>query len=221
MGFNRGLTAFRLFIYTYHFNHREMDDLLGLLSGPGIFIKAQEDRLMDNELDYFWGRIFGNSHPEPNSMDSSSIHNLSIRYFHMILAYTLFRKKESITFVSKDEIFIIFCVFQSRPVNAATFMLANLDRIAHATQGPILIGGLVIMIVAAIGLRIPLSHLTPLGGIQLMNVIFCFNHRLIRDLRPNAYESLIINEVVHHFTLPNHERTSVYNQDKRLYDLED
>lgn len=138
----------------------------------------------------------------------------------MIIAYILFGEEANITFVSKDELFIIFCVFQSRLVNDATFMLANLDRIAHATHKSILIEGIVTMIVAAIGLRTPVSHLTPLGGIRPMNIVFCFNHRLTRNLGSNAYELLIRNEVVHHFTFPNHERTNVENQDNWLYDLE-
>lgn len=99
-------------------------------------------------------------------------------------------------------------------------MLANLDRIAHATQGPILIEGLVTMIVAAIGPKAPFSHLTPLGGIRPMNIVFFFNHRLIINIGSYSYELLIRNEVVHHFTLPNHERTSVHNRDNWLYDLE-
>lgn len=52
MEFNRGLTTFRLFGYTYRFNHHEMDDLLGFPSGHEVFTEAQDDRLMDNELDY-------------------------------------------------------------------------------------------------------------------------------------------------------------------------
>lgn len=197
-----------------------MADLLGFPSCPDIFTEAQEDRLMDNKVDYFWGSIFGNSHPEPNSMDSNSIHNLTIKYFHMILAYTVFGKEENITSVFRDKVFIIFCVFQSRPVNVVTFMLANLDRIAHATHRPILIGGLLTMIVATISLRIPLSHLTPLGGIRLMNIVFCFSHGIIRNLGHNEYDLLINNEAVHHFTFPNHEMTSVHNRDNWLYELE-
>lgn len=69
------------------------------------------------------------------------------------------------------------------------------------------------MIVAAIDLRTPLFHLTPLGDIRPVNIVFCFNHRIKRNLGPNEYELMINNEVVHHFTLPNHERTSVHNRD--------
>lgn len=53
-----------------------------------------------------------------------------------------------------------------------------------------------------------------------MNIVFCFNDRLIRNLVSYTYELLIRNEVVHHFTLPNHERTGVNNSDNWLYDLE-
>ena len=54
-------------------------------------------------------------------MFSESIHNLVIRYFHTILAHTLFGKEEKITSVSRDELFIV------------TFILENLDRISRET----------------------------------------------------------------------------------------
>lgn len=127
---------------------------------------------MTRELDYFWTKISGETRTEPDSRHSAQIHNHAIRYFHMILAYTLFGKPESSTSVSRDELFILFCIFQSRPVNVATFMLANLYKIAHTTHGPILIGGQVTMIAATLALRTTLSLLTPIGGIKLMDITF-------------------------------------------------
>lgn len=53
-----------------------------------------------------------------------------------------------------------------------------------------------------------------------MHTRFCFNHGFIRNLGPNKFEFLINNEVVHLFTLPNHEKTSVHNMNNWLYDLE-
>lgn len=73
--------------------------------------------------------------------------------FQMVLAKTLFGKCENITTVSKEELFIIFCVLQSKPVNAATFMLASLDRIAKKTHRTILVEGLATMIASVIGLE--------------------------------------------------------------------
>lgn len=218
-GFNRGRVSFRSFGYTYNFNHREMDDLLGLPNGPDVFTITQEDASMTRELDYLWTKISGDTRTEPDSRHSSQIHNPAICYFHMVLAYTLFGKPESNTIVSRDELFILFCVFHSMPVNVETFMLANLDRIAHATHGSILIGGQVTMIVAALALRTALSRITPLGGIRPMDITFCFNRILIRNLGPREFQLLIIHEVVHQFTLPNIERTSVHDRNNWLYDL--
>lgn len=72
-------------------------------------------------------------------MFSENIHNPAIRYFHKILAHTLFGKEENITVISKDKLFILYYAFQGRPVNAVTFMLANLAKIARETHGPIII----------------------------------------------------------------------------------
>lgn len=197
-----------------------MVDLLGFPNGPGVFTMSQEDTFMARELDYFWSRISGEILTEPNSRNSTQIHNPAIRYFHMILAYTLFWKLDSSTIVSRIELFIMFFVCQSRIVNVVTFMIANLSRISRATHGPILIGGQVTMIVVALALRTTLSRLTSIGGIQPMNITFYFNNRLIRNLEPSEFQLLINNEVVQQFTLPNIEQTSVHDCNNWLYNLE-
>ena len=54
------------------------------------------------------------------------------------------------TLVSKEKLFIMFCVFRSRPVVGTSFMLARLLSIAQAPHGPICDGGLVTMISSAL-----------------------------------------------------------------------
>ena len=137
----------------------------------------------------------------------------------MTLAFTFFGKEQNNALVSRDELFIMLCVFQSRTVNGATFMLANLHNIAQATHGLILIDGLVSIIATALTLRTPFSRLNPLGGYFLMDFIFCFNTRLIRNLGPNDFQLLVHHELVHHFTLPNIEKTSVHNKDNWIFYL--
>ena len=87
---------------------------------------TQEDLLLDTDLDFFWGSIAGNNHPEPSDLYSESIHNPAIRYFHKIIAHTLFGKEQNVTSVSRDELFIMCCASQSRPVNGVAYMLANI-----------------------------------------------------------------------------------------------
>ncbi|KAI5411807.1 hypothetical protein KIW84_056759 [Lathyrus oleraceus] len=165
MRFNKGLITFKLFDNDYRYTHREIVELLGCPNGSDTFTITQEDMLIDLELDHFWGSITGNDHPEPDLIHSENIHNPAIRYFHKILAHTLFGKEHNRTFVSNDELFIMYYASQAQPVNAATFMIANLDRITQDNHGPILVGGLMTMIANAIGLRQSLIRLKPLGGI--------------------------------------------------------
>lgn len=175
IGFSRGLATFRLFGTKYHFNHREIVELLRFPSGPDAYTIALDDAFVDLDLKFLWGTITGNYHPESHTMFSVNIHHPIIRYFVKILAHTLFGKEENINVVSRDELFILHCASQGRLVNVVAFMLANLDKIARETHDTIIIGGLVTMIVDALGLRYPLNRLHDFGGIRLMHLNFCFN----------------------------------------------
>ena len=108
-----------------------MVELLGFPSGPGAHIIAPDDAFIDLDLEFFWGTITGNYHPEPHLMFSANIHNPVIRYFHKILAHTLFGKEENITYVYMDGFFILYCAYQGILVNVAIFMLENLYKIAR------------------------------------------------------------------------------------------
>jgi hypothetical protein len=149
------------------------------------------------------------------------IHNPAIRYFHKILAHTLFGKEVNNTVVSRDELFILLCVDQGPHVNVVTFMMERFVHLAKNNRTPIIIGGLVTMIADAIGLRRPLYEHTPFGHIRPMDIEFCFDRRIIGNLGPDTFDYLINNEVVQLFTLPNHERTSVHNRNNWLYDLDE
>lgn len=171
-----------------------MTDLLGFPNGPDAFTMTLDDTFTNLNLDYFWGTITGNYNPEPHTIFSENIHNTAIRYFHKILAYTLFGKEENVTSVSRDELFIMYCASQGRPVNVVTFMLENLDRISRETQSTILIGGLVTMIADAIGLRYLLNRIHAFEGIRPMHLNFCFNCGIIVNLGPAKFELLIYNK---------------------------
>lgn len=218
-GITRGMIRFRLFNMEHQYNIREFATLLGFPTSIDTLTETQEDLFEYRELDYFWGSLTGNDDPEEHEFRAESIHNPAFRYFHKILAHTLFGKKQNFTQVSRDELFIIFCASQNRPVNGAAYMLANFTLIAQDTRAPILIGGLVTMIANAIGLHQPLLCLNPYGGIQPMNINFLFNSAFIANLGPHEFTLLINNQPVHLFTLPS-PMTSVHNRNNWFYNLD-
>lgn len=81
-------------------------------------------------------------------------------------------------------------------MNSDAFMLANLDKITRETHSTIIIGGLVIMIVDALGLGDSLNRLHYFGGIHPMHLNFYFNWGIIANLGSAEFELLIDNEVV-------------------------
>ncbi|KAI5420856.1 hypothetical protein KIW84_044621 [Lathyrus oleraceus] len=187
--------------------------------GKGISRGFIQFRMFNmEELEHFWGKLTGNDEPEEHEFLSGNIHNPAFRYFHKILTHTLFGKKPNSTSVSRDELFIIFCASQNRPVNGATFMLANLDHLIQDERAPIRIGGLITMIGNAIGLRQPMLDLSPFCGITTMSIPFLFNTMFIANIGSDEFELIIDNQVLCLFTMPD-PRTSVHNQRNWLYNL--
>ncbi|KAK2443542.1 hypothetical protein QL285_014632 [Trifolium repens] len=138
----------------------------------------------------------------------------------MIIAHTIFGKSVNNTAVSREEHFMMFYVFQSRPINAATFLLANFAKIIEDTTRRISIGDFVTFLARAIDLHTPLSRIVLSGGIQPMDITFCFNNHLIGNLGPDQFQLLINFKSVHHFTMSNSDRTSVHDKQNCLYDFE-
>ena len=69
-GLNKGLISFRLFSMDFTYNRRDLADLLGFPCGPFVFTTRQEELIDDIDLDYFWGSLTGDYHPNPNEMHS-------------------------------------------------------------------------------------------------------------------------------------------------------
>jgi hypothetical protein len=207
-----------MFNMEYQFNIQDFTNLLGFPTSFDTFTVSQEELFEYRELEHFWGNLTGNDDPEEHEFLSGNIHNPAFRYFHKILTHTLFGKKPNSTTVSRDELFIIFCASQNRPVNGATFMLANLDHLIQDERAPIRIGGLITMIGNAIGLRQPMLDLSPFCGITIMSIPFLFNTMFIANLGSDEFELIINNQVLCLFTMPN-PRTSVHNRNNWLYNL--
>ncbi|MCI22708.1 hypothetical protein A2U01_0043884, partial [Trifolium medium] len=123
---------------------------------------------------------------------SSRIHNPTIRYFQKVLAQSVFVRGDSSGNVNSKELFFIDCVFQSRPIHTAAFMLANMQTIAEAKKGAIVIGGLITSLAPA----------------------------LVKLISGNEYYLMIRSQIVRSILLPNRARIDVRDAGNWLFDLE-
>jgi hypothetical protein len=126
---HRGLVSFRLFRNTYHSTHREIAGFLGVPSGTDAITEIRDDTFIESELEYYWWSISGNPNSASDARNNTEIHNPAIRYFHMIIAHTFLGKPVSNNDVSREELFMMFCVSQTQPINAATILLTNFAEI--------------------------------------------------------------------------------------------
>lgn len=133
----------------------------------------------------------------------------------MVLAQTFFGRSEHNEPISADELLFLFCITQSCSVEYGTFLIANLEGIALSTEGPIHVGRTFTHIAYALGLLNQLSHLVPYCNFTLIDTDHCLDHDLVwrAYFKINEYKIIINNEVIHHFTLPNLERTSIHNME--------
>lgn len=86
--------------------------------------------------------------------------------------------------------------------------------------GNIYVGRTVTHIALAFGLYNQVAHLTPICRYNLLDLDHCLNRGLVIREGPNKFKILILSEFVHHFTIPNSERTSIHNSESWQYHLE-
>lgn len=71
----------------------------------------------------------------------------------MVVAQTFFGKARNIGPLSMEELFLMFIIFQSIPINYVSFLLAGLDKVANQEIENIYVGGIITHIDIALGLR--------------------------------------------------------------------
>ena len=108
---------------------------------------------MTKDVEKFWDDITVGSSHDPDHMMSNVIHNLALRYFQMILAYTFLERSDVDHHVGDEEVFFLFCANQSCPVSYGNFLMWNLHTIALPSESVIHVGGMVMHIVIALGLK--------------------------------------------------------------------
>lgn len=131
-----------------------------------------------------------------------------------------FGKVRNIGPVSREKLFFMFRIFQSRPINSVIFLPTDLDRVVNQKIKNIYVGGTVTHLAIALDLHNQIAILITWCGYDLLDIYHCLNYSLVRREGSNEYKIVIPREVVHEFTLPNPEKASVHNREKWRYPLE-
>lgn len=217
-----GLAVFRLFGIDYSFSHKEFGDLLGFQTTPDAIPDTPMGYFMSREVEKFWTKISGGGSQDPSTQFSQVIHNPALRYFQMILAHSFLGFPETETLLSEEEIFLLFCATQSRPVACGNFLLKGLASVARSSVGIIHVGGIVTQIATALGLSRKLLHLRTFCCYTTLDIDFCLDRGLMRraSFEPNMFRLLIDGEAIHYFTLPDQLMTSVHDPENWSYALE-
>lgn len=145
---------------------------------------------MQHELNDFWASLIEDFPPNYERINYTIIYNPTIRYFQMVLAHTLFRRCENMEPFTKEKLFIIFSVFQSRLINSATFLLSSLYKISNSTRGFILVGGVVTHIALALGLRNQITHLVPICSHNLIEIEYSFYKKTSKARGPKWIQDI-------------------------------
>lgn len=125
---------------------------------------------MGKEVEKFWSNISGGGSRDPSTQLSQAIHNPAMRYFQMILAHSFLGRLDAETLLSEEEIFLLFCVSQSRPVACGKFLPCGLNSVARSFEGVIHVEGIVTQIAIALGLSRKLLHLRTFCGYTTMDI---------------------------------------------------
>ena len=217
-----GYAAFRLFGVEYSFSQKEFGDLLGFQTTPDAIPETPMGYFLGKEVEKFWSDISGGGSQDPSMQLSHVIHNPAFRYFQMILAHSFLGRPDAETLLSEEEIFLLFCASQSRPVACGNFLLYSLSGISRSTEGVIHVGGIITQIAVALGLSRKLLQLLTYCGYTTMDIDFCLTRGLMRraSFHPCQFRLLVDSEAIHYFTLPDPMMTSVHDPANWSYALE-
>jgi len=211
-----GGTSFRLFGQDFLLNHNEIGNLLQFQTSLQSVDGVPSQGPWTTEFGLFWKKLTGTLATSTDGNKSSRIHNPAIRYFHRVLAHTIFGRGESTGVVNLRELFIIHCVFAHKQVNSAAFMLAHMFRMATSGSGHIAFGGLITSIAYALGFREHILQLAPMQGNMLIDLSSCLSQKLVKR-EGELFCLMIRNEVRSRIKLPNPSITDVRDEENWFY----
>lgn len=211
-----GGTSFRLFGQDFLLSHNEIGNLLqfqtSLQSSDGVPSQGP----WTTEYGQFWKRLTGALATSAEGNKASRIHNPAIRYFHRVLAHTIFGRGDSTGVVNLRELYFIHCIFARKLVNSAAFMLAHMFKMATSGNGPIAFSGLITSIAYALGFSERIVPLSPVQGNTLIDLSSCLAQNLVKR-EGEMFCLMIRNKVENRIKLPNPTITDVRDEENWIY----
>ncbi|KAI5434898.1 hypothetical protein KIW84_021646 [Lathyrus oleraceus] len=198
---------FRMFNRTYAINQYQLADLLLFPHGEDFTRQHPLESDWESNTFDFWQQLTGTTTTNWEGLKATAIQNLAIRYFHRILASTIFGQENTDNVRSRD-LFLIYCALSGKKVNLTSFLLAHFQFTCVQTGGPICVGELITSIALTLNLG------TKLGMLELLETPFadldyCRSMRLIKNKPDSKYSLIISNREVRGVSLPCAARINV------------
>src|ERR1051325_3771219 len=153
--YTRDPANFRMFNQEYAIDQERIAELLQFTRGPNVHYKpfdADSDISWDQVGFSLWHDLTGQPTKSWRDLYASHIHNPALRYFHRILANTIFGRTNNHK-VNQNEIFLLFCALNGQAVNAAPFMLSHFHTCVNAAgTNSFVFGGIITSLAFSLGL---------------------------------------------------------------------
>lgn len=102
----------------------------------------------------FWCSITLEDNFVMKTAKSTSIKNLIFQYMHRVLSNSIFERWESDGAVRATEFYILWCLATGYNVNIGFYLAKYLVKVASASRGQIMIGGLITPIAISLGINV-------------------------------------------------------------------
>lgn len=163
--------------------------------------------------DSFWYAITDEWLYEPKKAKASSIRNPCLRYAHKVMAHTIFGRGDT-GGVRSDELALLWCMVRQHRMNMNSGLLLakQLEHVAKASSGAIVVGGLISAIARHFGVsfgddeilgneRIDMGYLRNVGIIHIVNGLHFYSVGDRETKLPNPTLTTVRNDVGLAFTL--------------------
>ncbi|XP_058768168.1 uncharacterized protein LOC131641893 [Vicia villosa] len=216
-----GAANFRMFNTEYTVDQETLSEILQFTRGEDVNYRIPPEMDWTATSFAIWERIAGERPAGWDELLSTHIHNPCIRYFHRILANTIFGRTNN-NRVNSKEMFFFHCAFaRNCRINASSFLMAHIQSLVarDGTNVPFCIGGIVTSIALHLNLGDKLQNLPSLPAV-FMDIDNCRAGHLIKVREEGGYNLMVRNRKVPSVILPNPAITRLTDRNNWLYDLD-